>query len=63
MTIPDWGNQWNYWGKGQYGEYKVKIHKGKPSKEDWEEIHKMIDQGYHTGIDKPIGITWEIIWR
>ncbi len=40
---------------------KVDITKGKPTPEQWLEIGKMIDEGYHTGIDRPMGITWTII--
>ena len=38
---------------------KIVIHKGKPTPEDWKEIGRMIDEGYHTGIDMPYGINWE----
>jgi len=42
------------------GRLKLKIHKGKPTKEDYLEIQKMINEGYHTGIDRPYGINWEL---
>lgn len=38
----------------------VKVHKGKPTPEDFAEIQRMIDDGYHTGIGIPYGINWEI---
>ncbi len=38
---------------------QIIIHKGKPTREDFTKIGQMIDEGYHTGIDIPYGITWE----
>lgn len=38
----------------------VKIHIGKPTSADYEEIQRMIDEGYHTGISRPYGINWEL---
>ena len=42
------------------GRLSLKIHKGKPTKEDYLEIQKMVNEGYHTGIDRPHGINWEL---
>jgi len=36
------------------------IHKGNPTPEDFKEIGRMIKEGYHTGINQPNGINWEI---
>lgn len=38
----------------------IRVHKGKPTKADYESIQRMIDEGYHTGIDRPYGINWEL---
>ena len=38
----------------------LKITKGKPNREQWLKIHEMIKEGFHTGIDMPLGITWEL---
>ena len=37
----------------------VNIIEGKPTAEDWFEIGKMLDKGYHTGLNRPLGITWK----
>lgn len=39
----------------------IKIYKGKPTDYDWEEINRMIADGYTSGIDRPYGINWELI--
>ena len=39
---------------------KIIIHRGKPTANDFAEIGRMIEEGYHTGIDMPWGISWEI---
>lgn len=39
---------------------KVTIHKGNPTPEQWAEIGRMIQEGHHTGIDRPYGINWEV---
>lgn len=39
---------------------KLNIIEGKPTAEDWVTIGRMIDEGYHTGIGMPYGITWKL---
>ncbi len=41
----------------------VKVLKGDPTAEDWREIGKMMEDGFHTGIDRPIGINWTAEWK
>jgi len=36
------------------------IRKGKPTRQDLHVIVNMIAEGYHTGIEQPPGIVWEV---
>ena len=38
----------------------IKILKGKPSRQDFYKIIKMICEGYQTGVDRPAGIIWNL---
>ncbi len=41
----------------------LKIYKGDPTAQDWAEIGKMIEEGYTVGINRPLGINWEVEWK
>jgi hypothetical protein len=42
-------------------QFGVAILKGKPTANDWAEIGKMLDEGYTSGIDRPLGINWKYL--
>jgi hypothetical protein len=41
-------------------DVRIKIHKGKPTKEDLKHIIDQICAGFIQGIDDPEGINWEV---
>ena len=41
-------------------DIRIKIHKGRPTKEDLKYIIDQICEGMNQGIDVPIGINWEV---
>ena len=41
----------------------LKILKRDPKLDDWTEIGKMIEEGYTTRIDRPVGLNWTVEWK
>lgn len=37
----------------------IMIHRGEPTPEVLKAIAEMIKEGYHSGIDHPLGVDWE----
>jgi hypothetical protein len=42
------------------GTLKIKFTKGKPTREEFQDIISMILGGYNEGIDQPDGINWSL---
>lgn len=40
---------------------KIELYIEDPTPEDWQRLGEMIQEGYSSGINLPVGMTWKII--